>query len=302
MMEHLLREIGPRWAEDINKHRAQVIEAYTPLLAANPLPGLEVTRDIAYGAHARQRLDIYQGREARRTGARLPLMVFVHGGAFLRGQKDSNEQIYGNVPRLFARHGFVGVNIEYRLAPEASFPAGSQDLALALDWLRANAAGFGGDARRMLLVGHSAGGAHVATLLGDPRLQALAGPLMTHIAGAVLISARLRADQRADNPNAAGVRAYFGDDEHRYESDSPVSHAEHVRVPLLLAVAQYENPWLDVYAMELAHRVGLAQGRSPQLVWVPEHNHTSIVAHLDSGIGDDSFGQRLLSFARGLSP
>lgn len=302
MLKQLLREIGPRWAEDINKHRAQIVEAYTPLLAANPLPGLEVTRDIAYGAHVRQRLDIYQGRESRSADARLPIMVFVHGGAFLRGQKDSNEQVYGNVPRFFARHGFVGVNIEYRLAPEAPFPAGAQDLALALDWLRANAAGFGGDARRMLLIGHSAGGAHVASLLADPRLQPLAGPLMIHIAGAVLISARLRADQRADNPNAAGVRAYFGTDESRYEADSPVSHAAHLQVPLLLAVAQHENPWLDVYAMEFAHRVGLAKGRSPALVWVPEHNHTSIVAHLDSGIGDDGFGQRLLSFARGLGP
>jgi acetyl esterase len=154
----------------------------------------------------------------------------------------------------------------------------------------------------MLLIGHSAGGAHVASLLADPRLQPLAAPLMTHIAGAVLISARLRADQRADNPNAAGVRAYFGADESRYEADSPVSHAAHLQVPLLLAVAQHENPWLDVYAMEFAHCVGLAKGRSPALVWVPEHNHTSIVAHLDSGIGDDGFGQRLLSFARGLGP
>lgn len=297
-MLELLRRIGPRWAEDINAHRALVVEAYTPRLAANPLPGLRVTRDIAYGEHARQCLDVYQGREAQQPGAGLPIAVFVHGGAFLRGSKDSNAQVYGNVPRLFARHGFLGVNVEYRLAPEAPFPAGAQDLALALAWLRGHAAAFGGDARRILVIGHSAGGSHVASLLCDPRLQPLAPP----VAGAVLISARLRADARPDNPNAGGVRAYFGADEGRYEPDSPVTHAARLSVPTLVAVAEHENPWLDVYAMEFCHRVGLARGRSPQLAWVPEHNHTSIVAHLDAGDGDEGFGRQLLSFARSLAP
>jgi len=53
---------------------------------------------------------------------------------------------------------------------------------------------------------------------------------------------------------------------------------------------------------EFCHRVGLARGRSPQLAWVPEHNHTSIVAHLDAGDGDEGFGRQLLSFARSLAP
>ena len=294
----LLLEIGPCWAEDVNAHRQQVVEAYTPLLAANPLPGLTVTRDLAYGSDERQRLDVYQLAAAREPGARLPIMMFVHGGAFVRGQKDSNAQVYGNVPRFFARHGFVGINVEYRLAPQAPFPAGPQDLTLAVDWVRAHAAEFGGDAQRILLIGHSAGGAHVASYLCDRRLR----PAEPQVAGAVLISARLRADVRLDNPNAAGVRAYFGSDERLYEQDSAVSHAAHLNVPTLLAVAEYENTWLDVYAAEFCHRAGLAQGRMPRLVCVPRHNHTSIVARLDSGADDPTFGEALLDFAAGLKP
>jgi len=295
-LQALLREIGPRWATDINSHRDQVVRAYSAALADRPLTGLALQRDQAYGEHPRQRLDIYQGLEAQQPGASLPIMMFVHGGAFLRGQMNPTEQVYGNVPRFFARHGFVGINVEYRLAPEAPFPAGAQDLALAVDWVRAHAASFGGDAQRIVLVGHSAGGAHVASYVCDPCVR----PAQPRVAGVVLISARLRADVRADNPNAAGVRAYFGEDEARYDPDSAVTHAAGLNVPALVAVAQYENPWLDVYAAEFCHRVGLAQGRAPRSIWLPEHNHTSIVAHIDSG--DDAFGEQLLDFSRGLAP
>ncbi|MEJ6004019.1 alpha/beta hydrolase [Paucibacter sp. AS339] len=294
----LLQRIGPIWAQDINAHREQVVRAYTPLLAARPLAGLQVSRDLAYGEHARQVLDVYQPAAALTPDARLPIMVFVHGGAFLRGQKDSNAQVYGNVPRLFARHGYLGVNVEYRLAPEAPYPAGAQDVAAAVRWVRAHAERLGGDAQRIVLIGHSSGGAHVASYVCDP----LCAPPQAEIAGAVLISARLRADVRADNPNAAGVRAYFGDDPAAYEAGSAVSHAARLKVPTLLAVAEFENPWLDVYAAEFCHRAGLALGRIPRLICVPEHNHTSIVAHLDIGDEDRLFGQQLLDFAAGLPP
>ncbi|MDC8785241.1 alpha/beta hydrolase [Roseateles koreensis] len=303
-IQQLLADIGPRWAADINHHRDQMVRAYTPLLAAHSLPGLRVTRDLPYGTHTRQRLDLYQGQdqgqgpETGSAAAQRPIMMFVHGGAFVRGQKDSNDQVYGNVARLFARHGWLGVNVEYRLAPEAPFPAGALDVGLAVDWVRAHAAEFSGDASRIVLMGHSAGGAHVASYLCDPRCR----PNRPKIAGAILVSARLRADVRPDNPNAQGVIAYFGADEMRYAADSAVSHAQHLNVPTLLAVAEYENPWLDVYAAEFCHQAGLAQGRIPRLICVPRHNHTSIVAHLDSACGDDTFGEALLDFARHLPP
>lgn len=297
-LEALLDRIGPRWAEDINAHRDAVQRAYLPLLEAHALPGLRVTRELAYGPHARQRLDIYQPLAAQQAGSALPVMVFVHGGAFIRGNKDANAQIYANVARFFARHGFVGVNVEYRLAPEARFPEGAEDVALALDWLRSRLPAYGANASRLLLIGHSAGGTHVASLLCDPRLQERRPP----VAGAVLISARLRADVLASNPNAEGVRAYFGADPARHAQDSPVVHAGHLRVPTLVAVAEHENPWLDVYAMEFCQRVGQARGRTPPLLWVPRHNHSSIVAHLDSLGGQEPFGLQLLDFARGLAP
>ena len=88
---------------------------------------------------------------------------------------------------------------------------------------------------------------------------------------------------RADNPNAAAVKAYFGDDESLYEARSPVTHAAHLDVPVFIAVAEHENPLLDVYGAEFLHRVSAARGRAPRFMRLPDHNHISIVAHFNSG-------------------
>ncbi len=286
-----LEAIGPRWGEDIRGHRALVLEAYTPVLARRSREGIEARRELAYGPHPRHRLDVYRRTDA----ARAPVALFVHGGAFVRGEKDSNAEVYGNAARFFARHGLVGVNVEYRLAPQAAYPGGAQDVGRAVAWVRANAAELGGDPDRIFLMGHSAGGAHAAAYVCDP----VARPANGHgIAGLVLVSARLRADARADNPNADGVRAYYGADESRYEARSIVTHAAAIDVPLFIAIAEFENPLLDVYGAELLHRVSAARGRAPRFVRLAGHNHTSIVAHLDSG--EDFFGRELLDFiARG---
>lgn len=284
-----LLAMGPRWAEDIVAHRKAVLEIYTPLLEAVDATGIEVSRDLPYGAHARHRLDVYRQTATRNA----PVVVFVHGGAFLRGNKDATAQIYGNLPRYFARHGCVGVNMEYRLAPEAGYPGGSTDVAEALRWVQQHAPAYGGDAAKIFLIGHSAGGAHAAAYVCDPACRPAAGH---GVAGLVLISARVRADARPDNPNAPGVRAYYGDDETRYEERSVVTHAALLDAPLFIAVAEHENPGLDVYAAEMLYRVSQAQRRCPHFVRLAHHNHTSIVAHFDTE--EDRLGREILAFVQ----
>lgn len=280
-------EIGPVWAEDIVAHRKMVIDAYTPLLAQVPRDGIGVSRELAYGPHARHRLDVY--RQAGLDDA--AVVLFVHGGAFVRGVKDSSAEIYANFARYFARHGCVGVNMEYRLAPEAAYPGGAEDVARAIAWIKENVWEFGGNPDRIILVGHSAGASHAAAYVCDPAARPAEGP---GVAGLVLISGRLRADARPDNPNAHEVRAYYGADESLYESRSAVTYAERVDVPLFVAIAEYENPYLDAYAAEFLHRVGMARKRVPRFVQLRGHNHTSIVAHFDSG--EDNLGRELLGF------
>ncbi|WP_228893082.1 alpha/beta hydrolase [Pseudoduganella aquatica] len=293
-----LRAMGPVWADDINRHREQVVAVYTPLLAATDRRGVTVDAGLAYGSHARQRLDIHRSAATPARGA--PVAVFVHGGAFMRGNMNSNAEIYGNVARYIARHGYVAVNLEYRLAPEAPFPGGADDVAQALAWLRTHVGAYAGNPEHIVLIGHSAGGAHAASyVLGIGEAGARAGT-RHGLSGLVLVSARLRADARPDNPNAAGVRAYWGDDESLYEQRSPVTHAAHLDLPTLVAIAEYENPHLDAYGAEFFHRALQAGARGLRFLQVPGHNHTSIVAHLDTA--DQSFGPALIGFLDSTRP
>jgi acetyl esterase/lipase len=281
-----LLEIGPVWARDVQGHREVVFAAYAPLLARAPKGENRIVRDLAYGAHPRQVLDVY--RPAGRTG--LPVVLFVHGGAFVRGDKDSTPEIYANVCHYFARHGHVAINVEYRLADEAPYPGGAQDVAASVAWARAHAREHGGDPTRLFLVGHSAGGTHVASYAFDPALNGdLAG-----VRGLMLVSARLRADVRPDNPNAHAVRAYFGADEATYDARSPVTHAAASALPVQIAVAEFENPWLDVYGAELAWRIGAATGRLPEFLRFDHHNHISIIAHLNTE--EDALGSAMRRF------
>lgn len=294
--------IGRVWGSDINAHRDLVIDAYSPLVAAAATRDgdCEAARDIAYGPHARQRLDVFASATTRAQGG-ADVVLFVHGGAFVRGRKSINGLIYDNVPRWLARMGCVAINVEYRLAPEAPYPAGAEDVADALAWTRLHAASFGGNAGRIFLVGHSAGGAHVATFLGDPLLGARRAA-SGDVAGAVLISARLVADVLPGNPNAAGVRAYFGDDEALYAARSPLAHADGIDTPLMIVAAQYENPFLDAWSAAFFARVAQARQQAERaaqplrFLQMLRHNHTSVVAHFDSG--ETLLGDAMLDFFR----
>lgn len=285
-LTQLLAEVGPIWGRDIIKNRERVIQAYTAVLADTPKAGIEVTRDIAYGRHARQVLDVYRPDRADNA----PVMVFVHGGAFVRGDKDVNAEIYGNVLYYFARQGYVGVNMEYRHGHDAPFPGGAEDVAGAMAWVQANIASYGGNPVRIFLFGHSAGGTHTAHFAWDQRVRPASG---TGLAGHILMSARLRADVSPHNPNAGPVKIYFGDDESTFEANSPLSFAMNATEPTFIIVAQYENPLLDLYGAETYGRLQ-AFGRPSRFMRVAEHNHNSIVSHFNTE--EDEVGRAILSF------
>ena len=163
-VREVLEQVGPRWGEDISGNIARTRAAYEPLLRAVPTEGVTVSRDLAYGPYVEQRLDLY--RRVGISGA--PVVVFVHGGAYVAGARNDTETIYGNIATFFAREGMLGVNADYRLAPESPWPAGAEDVAGIVAWLHENAARYGGDSNRIFLIGHSAGATHVAGYAFDP--------------------------------------------------------------------------------------------------------------------------------------
>lgn len=116
----------------------------------------QATQSIAYGAGARRTLDIYRPRGA--TAA--PVIVFFYGGSWQSGSKG----MYRFLARALTRRGYVAVVPDYRIYPEVTYPGFIEDGALAVRWVKDNAARFGGDPGRLFLMGHSAG-AYIAAML-----------------------------------------------------------------------------------------------------------------------------------------
>ena len=110
-----------------------------------------------------QLLDVYrpkaQGNGQTEPLKKLPVIISVHGGAWVYGDKD-RYQFY--CMRL-AQYGFAVINFSYRLAPEAKFPAAIEDIEKAFEWMLANADQYGFDTTNVFAAGDSAG-AHLLTL------------------------------------------------------------------------------------------------------------------------------------------
>jgi acetyl esterase/lipase len=104
------------------------------------------------------KLDLYLPADRTKP---MPLIVCIHGGGWLNGNKGQMHQ----AAERFAREGFAAACIQYRLSPEAVFPAQIQDVKAAVRWLRAHAAAYGFDPARFGAFGTSAGG-HLVALLG----------------------------------------------------------------------------------------------------------------------------------------
>jgi acetyl esterase len=104
-----------------------------------------------------------------------PVLVYLHGGGWVAGSPKTHHKL----GLRFAEAGYLVVNVDYRLAPEAPFPGPFDDCVFAVRWAAENAARFGGDAMRLAVGGDSAGGnltaAVVTHLAGDasaPKIRA----------------------------------------------------------------------------------------------------------------------------------
>jgi acetyl esterase/lipase len=141
----------------------QIVAADAPAPAAPGLTlslpaGVKVLRDLAYveNGHERQKLDLYLPADTNTT---LPLIIWIHGGAWKGGSKD-------RCPAArFVAQGYAVASVNYRLSQHAIFPAQIQDCKAAVRWLRAHAKEHRLDPDRFAAWGSSAGG-HLVALLG----------------------------------------------------------------------------------------------------------------------------------------
>jgi arylformamidase len=125
--------------------------------------GAKVVRDIAYGPDAAHRMDVYLPEHP----VAAPVIFMVHGGGWRRGDKAMESVVTNKVARWLPA-GYLVVSVNYRLAPQAGPLEQADDVAMALAFAQSKAPGWGADAARFVLMGHSAGAHLVALLAADP--------------------------------------------------------------------------------------------------------------------------------------
>jgi triacylglycerol lipase len=267
---------------------------YDGLHEREPYRDVTVTRDLSYGPHPRNLANVFVAGGQDPTPR--PVLIFLHGGGYISGDRRmrAGSPYYDNVGLWAVRHGFVGVVITYRLAPDAPWPAAQHDIAAALGWARDHASRWGGDPDALLLMGHSAGASHIAFYLGCPEF-ASSGPSAR---GAILMSptvATTRDDQVTpdDAPFIGHERQYFGEDpDHPAERDA-LPGLVACPVDLLVVSPRWDPPFFARHAARLRQAFDRA-GRDDRFVDLPTHNHMSQLFALNTP--DTALGEAILDF------
>lgn len=233
--------------------------------------------DLPYGDDPRQVLDLYA--PAAPSGA--PVLLWVHGGGFLRGEKASPDHPFNaHVGRWAARSGMVGAVMNYRLAPGSTWPAGGEDVAAAVDRLRACAAEHGGDPERIVLMGTSAGSVHVATALRlRPDLPVRAAVLLSGLYGFTPLDER--------------DLLYYGAHD-LYADRMPRDAVVETALPLFLSCAEFDPPRFQRETLALLSARLDRHGHMDRAHVASGHNHFSLAYHL--GARDTRLADEVLSF------
>ena len=144
----------PQFCELSPAEARQLFDKTAPVLDVKPEPIFGLAERPIPGPAGAIALRIFTP-SLPEPGAALPVLLFLHGGGWVIGSLDS----YDAMCRVLAKRAeCIVVAVDYRLAPEARFPAAASDCLAAYEWLAANAANLGGDPARLAIVGDSAGG------------------------------------------------------------------------------------------------------------------------------------------------
>ena len=277
--------LGKQWNGDVNAAtRALYVEAQRQ----TDLSGIRQTSDVSYGPHELQKFDLFVSEESPNDSG--VVLIYVHGGGLVAGDKvGADGLIYSNIGRFIARHGGVGINMNYRLAPEVTWPAGAEDIRMVLNWVRENIESYGGDPDKVFLMGNSAGSAHVAAYLFHEAAQFEAGP---GIVGAILASGGFRADG-----SSQAARSYYGDRADEREARGPlglVDSYEGAAVPLFLWSAEYDPASIETSVAEMYAKLCRKYQDCPIYTQFQGFNHVSHVMSIDSA--DTEVSDAVMSF------
>ncbi|MFG0753849.1 alpha/beta hydrolase [Pseudomonas sp. TYF_14] len=185
-------------------------------------------RTFAYGEAVKEKLDVYAPKQAKD----LPIMLFIHGGAWKSGSKDDSA---GPV-KTFVDAGVIYVAVGFDLIPDTDLSGMVDQVRRAVIWVNKNAKAFGGDPDKIYISGHSSGG-HLAAVLLTTEWNALGAP--RHILkGGVVISGM--GDLHPPMQSARG--SYLKLSNQQIQQLSPINHMAQADAPVLIAWGANESP------------------------------------------------------------
>ncbi|NGZ84123.1 alpha/beta hydrolase [Duganella aceris] len=204
--------------------------------AAFALPdGVRRLAGRSYGADPLQRYDVYL--PARPEHA--PVIFMVHGGAWRTGDK-ANAQVIQNKVRRWTPRGVIVVSVNYRLLPGASVAQQAQDVSTALAAAQSQAASWGGDRDKFVLMGHSAG-AHLVALLAAAPAQALSRGATPWLGTVALDSAAMDVAALMRQRHFPLYDQAFGAEPGYWDSVSPLAQLKPGGAPLLAVCSSRRN-------------------------------------------------------------
>ncbi|MDQ6760032.1 MAG: alpha/beta fold hydrolase, partial [Acidobacteriota bacterium] len=200
---------------------------------------------------AKHQLDLYlpQGK------TNFPVLVFIHGGSWRSGDRSN----YPALANRFAKEGIGVVVPSYRLMPGSPHPAQVDDALAAVDWTIRNIARYGGDAKKIYVSGHSAGG-HLAAYAG------LHQPFWPNLKGVLPLSGVYDVSQIPGFQQGG-------------EAASPIHHIHAGAPPFLITYCQNDYPSLPAQARNF-HAALQAAGIPSELVYIPNENHISEIVNV----------------------
>jgi len=269
------------------------------------LPEAQVRKDIVYREGStlpKHRLDLFLP-----TGTNWPVLIFIHGGGWTKGDKDliaGGADVYENIGRFYAAHGIGTAVISYRLQPGVDWQTQLDDVATATSWVHSHISEYGGDPKRLFVSGHSAG-AQLADRIGlDTQLLKDHGLLPNDICGVISVSgAGLDlADEKTYALGAARskYKQLFGTGGKGWEkAASPATYAKPGAPPFLLLYAGWEKKQTQRQSQRLSE-VLTTNGIPNKIVVVPRQSHERIVVSLSRD--DKTIGPAVLDFIHSTSP
>lgn len=255
--------------------QAQLLDGEADRGRAQPAPtlpaGTRVMRDLAYGPDRLQRLDVYLPPH----GQAAPVLLLVHGGGWRVGDK-AHDRLMDHKLAHWLPQGVAVVSINYRMLPQAQPDVQARDVAQALAWVQQQAPGWGADASRIVLMGHSAG-AHLAALVtGAPQWLQAAGAREPQ-AVVLLDSGALDVPATMNVPHARLFDRAFGSDPAYWARVSPAHQLQGSVPPTLLVCS---SPRRSSCAQAQAYASQLQGLGGPAEVLPEQLSHSHINAQL----------------------